>query len=147
MACLGPHQAASTCLLVYFICTCNSQWRCGFEREDVLVSSTLRLFCMPSLPTGLHAGSCAQSPPFGAVSAFRRSLRLSAQSPPQRSPRRVPTTPNPFWDDQLFPSPFPRTQGTKLPSATSIFRGLTLLGLALTLLRSSQYHVWAHFPR
>lgn len=39
------------------------------EREDVLISSTLRLFCMPSLPTGLHAGSCAQSPPFGAVSA------------------------------------------------------------------------------
>jgi len=33
------------------------------EREDVLISSTLRLFRMPSLPTGLHAGSCAQSPP------------------------------------------------------------------------------------
>ncbi len=57
------------------------------EREDVLISSTLRLFRMPSLPTGLHAGSCAQSPP-------------------QRSPRRVPTMPNPFWDDQLFPSLF-----------------------------------------
>jgi len=56
-------------------CSCASSARvtvngeCGLEREDVLISSTLRLFCMPSLPTGLHAGSCAQSPPFGAVSA------------------------------------------------------------------------------